>query len=243
MPPLWIKLEDMTVQTTELTTQRQEDTTADDEAPDGESATPNKNQLSHTSHVHYHVSPSNQQLASPPPERQDSHLLSLPAELKLTIYELVICTHIQVNVGPEGYHRPGLLATCKEIRADALSIFCSTHTFCFEITEFDFRLPLRFQQGLKEAKLKTDFKAVAYTKWKPNWANLIEWLKLFHSGEIKVALRGEMFHELNYRAAKAEVAMMFRIVEYMDDLSWERMEQYLCKSRPTLAASDPRWEK
>ncbi|KAK3679742.1 hypothetical protein LTR78_000118, partial [Recurvomyces mirabilis] len=64
---------------------------------------------------------------------QKSRLLTLPAELRNTIYEHVLCSkgHILVRDGRSGHHhRPKcLLHTCQQIREEASPIYYTQNTF------------------------------------------------------------------------------------------------------------------
>ncbi|KAF2161601.1 hypothetical protein M409DRAFT_27996 [Zasmidium cellare ATCC 36951] len=70
-------------------------------------------------------------------------LWKLPGELRNRIYRYVLIQQedatgdSMVNVEANGYDRPGLLSTCKEIRREALKIYYYENTFHVQIKNFN----------------------------------------------------------------------------------------------------------
>ncbi|CAK4034157.1 Hypothetical predicted protein [Lecanosticta acicola] len=66
-------------------------------------------------------------------------LLELPAELRNDIYRLVLVPEddAAVDIDANGYDRPGLLSTCKQIYYEARKIFYAENKFMFLVAGFD----------------------------------------------------------------------------------------------------------
>lgn len=72
------------------------------------------------------------------------HLLELAAELRNRIYEYALVEDDDVEIRPETFAQPGLLLTCRKIRAEALPIYFLDNVFKFNIRKFEASLLVAF---------------------------------------------------------------------------------------------------
>jgi hypothetical protein len=125
--------------------------------------------------------------ASPAPPTPNSSLLTLPAELRILIYEHLLIGRVQLSApNPTPNHptlAPAILSTCTQIRHEAISILYSANIFAFSSPDSLF--DLLWQIGpLNVALLKS------LHIWVPTKArsNLASWLKLLSM--LSTAARG-----------------------------------------------------
>ncbi|CZT15895.1 uncharacterized protein RCC_01734 [Ramularia collo-cygni] len=84
------------------------------------------------------------------PILQRSRLCKLPAEMKNAIYRFVLIEQDLIHVTASGYSRNGgcILATCKEIRVEALGIYYDENKFLHFISKFDSTPLVRFETAI-----------------------------------------------------------------------------------------------
>ena len=120
-------------------------------------------------------------------DQSTSPLLKLPGELRNRIYRFALITHdhIRLPVTTRTFPEPALLATNKEIRREASSLFYSENHFMIEVRDFDstacviFSHKIAYVEGLKTARYR-----FSWLSKRPNWANLHLWLFRLHSGKF-----------------------------------------------------------
>lgn len=105
------------------------------------------------------------------------------------IYRYVLVTSDAVSKIPvrtSGYDRPGLLATCKAIRSEALSIYYRENIFRFAVQDFDSTALYRWDNLLRSIKIDLDSVrcTISMCYPSPSWPNLLVWLRRCHKGEI-----------------------------------------------------------
>lgn len=168
-----------------------------------------------------------------------SPLLRLPAELRNDIYRfaLVASGDIIIKAGLTPPPEPGLLATCRKIRSEALSIYYEENRFSFGIRDVDATMMLRFKCRVPKAI------GGIVCVGRPNWINLKAWLETsFHTGLGMVGRR-----QSHQPAASPKEAMMEMCFEVMDrlkkeGLSWEKIENVLEDLHTGMTAVDPAWK-
>lgn len=76
------------------------------------------------------------------------HLLKLAGELKNRIYREVLCDLNDISVDQDGYDRPALLQTCKQIRAEGLKIFYYENRFSIDCKDYRMDLLLKMKESI-----------------------------------------------------------------------------------------------
>ncbi|KAK4613882.1 hypothetical protein CLAFUW4_09360 [Fulvia fulva] len=77
------------------------------------------------------------------------HLLEMPPELRNRIYRFALVQHSQIFVCDDGYDglkTPALLRVCRQIRAEARSIYYIENKFSIEVPDPDPAVALHFHQ-------------------------------------------------------------------------------------------------
>lgn len=109
-----------------------------------------------------------------------SRLLALPAEMRNEIYEWALTAPQDGEIDiTADWEPPGLLATCRQIRHEALGMYFLDNTFVFNIQNCDGSLHTSWlsefggyvlEDGADECNL------VEYHTGNPNWQNLMTWM-------------------------------------------------------------------
>ncbi|KAK5121087.1 hypothetical protein LTR85_005571 [Meristemomyces frigidus] len=111
-----------------------------------------------------------------------SKLLSLPPELRAAIFEY--CLHegeIQITAQLQ---QPGLLQTCKQLRAETLPMwyYAKDNVFHAEIRDCDASLYNRFECHVRAIGFDQDYGST-YRVIGKNWGNLVKWCEAVWCGE------------------------------------------------------------
>ena len=182
----------------------------------------------------------------------DSRLLSLPAELRNRIYRLVLLRRRPTRVKKSGFSQgSGILATCKQIRHEALKICYYKNIFRVSTPKWNTDALVSFNKQIRRLGLQVGpgkgMKITSITDGpsrEPHWANLLEWARLFHSRTLcwthsnndSPALsshQGAVVHNVG-RAIKITACQT-------RDLPWRQVEEILAPQRLVLALVDERW--
>lgn len=129
-------------------------------------------------------------------------LLGLSAELRNKIYRDVLLEKNWIQVDTRGwpapvravrtdtnvFAQPGLLRTCRQIRAEASSIYYLMNTFGFDVLDCDAEKVIAFckQSGVHWKTMRLDTMIGTYCVSSPDevvWSNLWTWLEAYHKGE------------------------------------------------------------
>jgi len=175
-----------------------------------------------------------------------SQFFKLPLEIRNTIYRLVLIESHNIDLAETGVPEPGLLETCRRVRAEAKGIFYLENTFNVSFNEYDPTQILRViarkhQVGkLPKSHFATDFK--------PKWTNLVRWLWLCHRREV---MRGVPSPDhANWLAqpvntvpsmAPRVVGAMFTVMESMRKRPWEEVQAALTPLYYVLITADKDW--
>ena len=176
-------------------------------------------------------------MASQQPET--CYLLALPGELRNHIYRLALRENKPIAVGAKGYHRSGLLGTCREIRAETLQIYYYENHFDIAALELDSSTLARWCATLEAIDIRPRKVAMnPYIRQTVHWANLLKWIHQWHAGVIPARLTYPA-HLLN--AEVRVVHAMFDMAMVMRAQPWPFVRAVLEAQRPVLIAMNPGW--
>lgn len=173
----------------------------------------------------------------PPPEAAPeetsttgSLLLDLPAELRNRIYFAALVSEDPIKVDRNNFGPPEILATNRQIRAEASAIYYCDNTFRIDCTNFDSKVLWAFIDRSAKYTLHLPAKELecAFTGEPTSWPNLLEWVKSVrdHAMGSTGVLRGtfaagsgpDIFHV---------AAKVFSISEKLMGLSWPQVVEIL----------------
>ncbi|CAK1357458.1 hypothetical protein CB0940_07807 [Cercospora beticola] len=170
-------------------------------------------------------------------EPQQPTLLTIAPELRNMIYEyaLVESRTVQIRAGAR---EPGLLAVCRQIRAEARGIWLSMNTFRFTIRDCDGRQISSFHQHASKLK-----KISLNLRGNRKWDNIITWahlvyqhrgyrLKIPHPGLRTKVPRSEMWDIVHTATSMAHD---------LSHLPWPRVQKNLELIRIMAAYRDKSW--
>lgn len=169
-------------------------------------------------------------------------LLDLAPELRNRIYRYVVCEDEPIEV-TEDTREPGLLSTCRQIRAEARSIWFLENRFEFHIRELDITLlSLFYRRQKKHLRKGSDsgkVRKVTTTHKHYNWANLMRWCKVAFDGDVW-CLRPVPGKDAHY-AVVANATHMAQKQLKVAGATWETCYQTLQYFRAVAGATDKRW--
>ena len=154
-------------------------------------------------------------------------LLTIPAELRNTIYEHVLLRKQRIDLN-ETSKPPGLLATCRQIRKETIAIYFKGNDFVFKVHEYDgadashaFKLVRKYRPN--------DSKAICIELCE-NCTNvhickLHKWLKAYHAESKMPFLRQDKCAEET--DAQTLARRTFGVVQAMRSKPWEDVEEVL----------------
>lgn len=179
------------------------------------------------------------------PVVQSAPFFKLSGELRNTIYRFATVEPQTIQVTSDGFNKSGLLATCKEIREEAIKIFYVENTFHHLIDNFDSRTMVKlnalWQPVAGDATPGTSISASL--RWSPHWENLLVWLKRIHAGKCHGGHIGlETLNERGERAVDIYmVEAMFETVLRMQRQPWALVKDIVEINRVALVVRDKRW--
>lgn len=153
----------------------------------------------------------------------DPPLLRLPAELRNMIYTLVVTRDDPVRTLEDGktYPEPELLATCRQIRQEARSVYYATNTFYCRVRDLDATTVFEFvgrSSAHAKAGLRFGFGG------KANWSNLKTWLK-FTYDTVVGGVAGHEAPAFSGRYAYIHgTVMCFEVMEKLKRKGWSWTE-------------------
>ncbi|KAK4896443.1 hypothetical protein LTR27_005657 [Elasticomyces elasticus] len=121
------------------------------------------------------------------------HLLALPSELRVKIFEFSLTEANCIDVTDQGIEPPGLLAVSTQVRDEAITIYYSTNKFRLVLLDYnpDPLMPfcLRYKKYFLPAKgydhNNPDVGILsARVEGQPNWQNLERWCRLVYCGQM-----------------------------------------------------------
>ncbi|KAK5117142.1 hypothetical protein LTR85_008910 [Meristemomyces frigidus] len=109
-------------------------------------------------------------------------LLSLPGELRNRIYRHALVSDLLIRVTrTKDWEQPALLATSKQIRHEARKIYYLENRFRLIAANMDSAAITAFAQNVGPY-LHDDLQIVVEPTGRPDWNNLLRWLKDFFEG-------------------------------------------------------------
>lgn len=180
----------------------------------------------------------------------EPHLQSIPPELRNRVYDYALVSDGPINVAkPKNCAQPPLLATCRQIRSEAISVYYSTNSFTYTICNYKGAAVVPFCKLL--AKYRADHRRDAlcldlcsHLPWPYNLQPLREWLKAYHAhrdlmpapAQDQLATR-HMFHDMATR--------LFGVVWNMRQRTWCETNEVLYSFLEALEdfqADDPPYD-
>ncbi|KAM0715529.1 hypothetical protein Q7P37_009027 [Cladosporium fusiforme] len=174
--------------------------------------------------------------------RTRSPLISLPGELRNRIYRytLVRARSIEIDASTWSTHQPSLLATCRQIRAEALPIFYVENRISAEIRDWDPVVKQRLFDLSLSHKLEMSSR-MHHFHGVPNWTNLYAWLRGVFDGRLSgisdcVGKQRPM--------ERKTIGVMFMIVRRARarGLLWEDVSEILEAQAELLGVLNPAWK-
>ncbi|KAK4896444.1 hypothetical protein LTR27_005658 [Elasticomyces elasticus] len=177
------------------------------------------------------------------------HLLALPAELRVKIFEFSLKRSKTIKIDSSGLSVPGLLSVSIRVRNEAIYIYYSTNRFRLFIQNCNiepvvpfiknlqmyFKIPRDYQIRSPEVGLvKISLRGV------PSWPNLMKWIRLSYDREISWWFLVDV--NTIYRDKK-RVWNVFTTARKMKmaGLPWETARGVFRTLRANLKEADPRW--
>lgn len=178
-----------------------------------------------------------------------SPLLKLPGELRNRIYRALLVSDSHILTNTSGIPEPPLLLASQQIRNEAITIYYNENKFTIPIPDYSSDIFLAVTQRVEQ--LRTRYKIAPWTVCTspqpslPNWSNVMQWLKRYHSGLITGVIDSpEQLLKLWSERLTSDlvIAGMFCMVDSMKGkAAWEETEKLLGHQRVILARLDKRW--
>ncbi|KAK1063095.1 hypothetical protein LTR12_017342 [Friedmanniomyces endolithicus] len=148
---------------------------------------------------------------------QTSRLLTLPAEIRNSIYDLILVREGRKRVlAPALPYDPALLRTCRQIRQEAQGIFLHQNTFYITVYNFHYTIPRTHWFHLVAPHNRSVVLALETKKMQ--WEHLRDWLKAYHAGEAtRLPVPERYLAPDSYQVA----ARAFATVDRLGGVKWE----------------------
>ncbi|KAK3643725.1 hypothetical protein LTR56_010030 [Elasticomyces elasticus] len=183
------------------------------------------------------------------------HLMALPKELRLKIFEYTVIEAIPIIVTATGPPQPALLQVCQQIREESLAMYYTCNGFVYDLMDYNmaqlvpalnihttyFRPPGPFEgwateyrfQGRQVGFVGFEFSGV------PNWQNLVEWMRISydHKHIPWFADRDDLEPEYMVLTALSEAMMNLG----KQGVSWVAASSTLDSWHQMLIMSNPAW--
>lgn len=184
---------------------------------------------------------------------EDSSLfLRLPAELRNTIYRMVLKSERTIFVGRKGLDEPSFLRVCKQIRREANAIFLAENKFVVLIGSYRAIECLKWDQKVKAARARGELNAETRytTRWSPpamvtrNWNHLLVWLRNYHDQKVSHHLRFPSSLSGMNSDARCELLILgglFATAAILRGQPWQTVENILKEQHYILARHNPEW--
>lgn len=122
-----------------------------------------------------------------PEELDGRHLLTLPAEIRLTIFEMALTEEEAVIVDKAGFTCPALTRVCRQLRSEAMKVWLQANVFILEVDDFSLAVPRRWMAFLSPHDCEPETVNTALdVNPSYNWTNLLEWAMASHDDENMV---------------------------------------------------------
>ncbi|KAK5747385.1 hypothetical protein LTR17_000025 [Elasticomyces elasticus] len=186
------------------------------------------------------------------------HLLGLPKELRLQIWEFALIEDTPIFIAADGLEQPALLRVCQQIRGEGLPPYYKYNQFVWVLKDFNMT-PLLPAVAIRTKYIKTSAKGnggnstgghplkarrpvrtmIEFTGV-PNWQNLVEWLRLHYSNE-GVPGFGDQDKDPTFVMITALFDAALHLV--CRKVSWAVFSTTLDAWRQIFILNDPAWAK
>lgn len=169
---------------------------------------------------------------------KSSAVLTLPAELRVMIYELVLGSEESIDIDVN-LREPGLLSVNRQIRNEAREIWYRCNKFYAKIIACDDELMYRFLVHCR-GYLGVIPRLELTTDDGKNWANLTVWCKHIWYG-ISPGIDQDVHYEHScdtVTAAAHDIAIQHRV----EKRSWRSCVQALDNLKMVVQKFDSRWK-
>ncbi|KAK3632330.1 hypothetical protein LTR56_005395 [Elasticomyces elasticus] len=179
------------------------------------------------------------------------HLLAIPAEIRVKIFELSLQEDDIVEVNGRAQHLPGLLTTCVHIRREALSIYYSINRFRLCVQDYDVNPVIPFCTSYRKhyIPLKNVDQSnpqrgiqVLQASGTPNWQNLLDWLHAEWVGEMPWSWLMDPAI-LNPNSVAVFNVFLASVRMRITGMTWESAKSCLEPVLFNLKLVDPRWQE
>lgn len=177
--------------------------------------------------------------------------MELPGELCNEIYREAVLEANRIRVSERGLLRSGLLIVNKQIHKKCVKIYYLENRFFIESSHYDSTMMLTWTGKLNTLELDTDeMKKVNYTTKKetmrPDWENLIEWLRLYHAGKVlKLPIHTpRQLATLGIdHADRIVLSGLASVVRKSKQHSWSEVEEIPFSKRQALVLLEEEWDE
>ncbi|KAK5122022.1 hypothetical protein LTR85_004268 [Meristemomyces frigidus] len=157
-----------------------------------------------------------------PKQRKSCRLLALPGELHNRIYQHTLVEEDELEVTATGPGQPGLLRTCKAIRNEASSFYYAENRFALRLVDFDGAAFTPFGRQYECYVPKGRVNVGFSIRGRPNWANLMRWVKdLYLGNSVRPNLQEPSCRD-DYVVGAA-----FKLLDEMKWRGWDKLERVL----------------
>lgn len=178
----------------------------------------------------------------------ESRLLRLPAELRNEIYRYTVIDDSAIIIDVHGFREPHLFMACKEVRKEAAPIFYAENKFQIDIEDYGIAILHSFHNIILPAVHRGEahisvFRrfAIASTSTTPNWSNVLELLREYHSARISTRYMRPSNMPEDEPLDTSILGGMFAMIDRMKENPWPEVEEVVMEFRVILAKIDARW--
>ena len=127
-------------------------------------------------------------------DSRDSRLLSLPAEIRVMIYNYVLISNGDIQrLGHAPYpEQPGLLQVNKQVRSEALDIYYKKNTFRWCVHDYDASMYIKWCHSFRHRRYGHN---VWHNHGKRQWSNLLRWLQAVYENKAGGPVQARQGHE------------------------------------------------
>lgn len=161
-------------------------------------------------------------------------LLDLPAELRNQIYHYAVVNLERIlidlsNLDGTNTKQPALTKVCRQVRAEATTIYYLENRFNLTIPDDDGKRQLPFYNASQKHIDNNKINVSISGNGGCSWANLMEWVKLCYDEVImwRPGFPKQMFQEKDEDRLCRVRATVFETLEEMEDYDWEKIEAVL----------------
>lgn len=144
-------------------------------------------------------------------------LLTLPPELRNSIYRYVLVPRGSFMITKDNYMQPPLLRTCRQLRQEASGIYYEENYFKIDCRDFDFTADLGFALHARVAIARGQTVAgrLLVSRTNASWQGLLRYLKAINEGRgIRLRFNPKDDALLNAICGASDMAYCLRDVEW-----------------------------